>query len=77
MSIEEAETVLDKQDYKDIILMFLILFFIIVLVYGIVIYKADAFICLEDPVRYYEHLSNLTCSCQKSQAWTGFNYSVG
>lgn len=56
---------LDREDWYNLIIIFLVLTLLIVLIYGITIYKTDAFECLSNPKVYYEREVNLSCKCSK------------
>ncbi len=70
--IEEAENSFDFRDLLDISIILLILIFIGVLIWVGIIFKVDAYHCLEDPVLYYEQMKNLSCVCIPDNLGVGF-----
>ena len=69
MEIEEVQPMNKNEIFKliiDIILVILILALIGIFIYFIIIFKKDAFQCLQNPVLYYEQLKNASCSCLDS-----------
>ena len=54
---------LDKEDWFNLIIIFLVLALLIVIIYSISIYRTDSFECLNNPKSYYEKQVNLSCNC--------------
>lgn len=72
MEIEEVEPNTKLEWTKlilDFVLIILVLIFIVAIIYLIVIFKKDAFQCLQDPVLYYQQMKNVSCQCSVMPSW--------